>query len=116
MYTAQDVWEHRKKYSTGTLGDETQSPYKMTFQYQYYELKMVDVFSIKSDFEDYQKSLSSLEDENCAIEYSKLDTEPPAIVLGQNENGYFIIDGRHRLRSSIIKGKSKILAFVGINL
>lgn len=114
MYTAQEVWEHRQKYSTGILGDKTQTPYKMTFQYQFYELKMVNIDSIKSDFEDYYEKLSSSEDEQYAQEYSKLDTDPPAIVLGNNGSYYFVIDGRHRLRANVIKGKSQILAFVGI--
>lgn len=116
MYTAQEVWEHRQKHTTGVLGDQTQEPYRLTFQFQFYDLMEVDIGLLRIGGKSFDLPLSSTEDEECAKnEYAYLRSKAPAIVVHPNSDGtYSVIDGRHRSRAAYLRGERRILAFVGI--
>jgi hypothetical protein len=113
IYTAQEVWEHRQKNQSGDLGDKTQSPYKLTFKFSHYELKSIPLKMIKFYGQNFENELNSSEDESCAKEYSLYQTEAPAIVVHFDGEFFHLIDGRHRVRSYVIKGLTEIKAFVG---
>jgi len=71
--------------------------------HEYFLLKDVDLDdpNIKWDFGQHPPVV---------INYSKLDTEIPPIVIGSN--GY-IIDGTHRAGAAKMKGDKAIKAYIG---
>jgi len=108
-YQPFEILEYVTTFHSNDSYDDTDF-YERLEEYDHFVLKMIDIEDL--DLEEHQLDEDKVED--YIEDYKNENGKYPAIVIGETENGYTIIDGLHRTNALYEMGLGEIRAYVGI--